>query len=136
MPVVVGVLVAAYVIHLSVGSPTRQPVSWTLPAGAAFAFFLWTAVAAFREGPKGFWSEHTRNLWSNQIWFDLLLAAATALTFMAPRAREVGMRAVPWTLFVLATGSIGLLAMCARISYLEARLIPAGSGGAASTEKV
>jgi hypothetical protein len=30
------------------------------------------------------------------------------------------MRVVPWTLFVLATGSIGLCAMFARCLYLEA----------------
>lgn len=123
MPVVAGVFVAAYVIYFALAP--RRFVSWMLPACVAFVFALWTGVAAFVEGPTGFWPEHTRNLWGNQIWFDLLLAAATALTLMVPRGRAVGMRTVPWTLFVLTTGSIGLLAMYARITYLEARLTPA-----------
>lgn len=136
MPIIVGVFVAAYAMHLSLGSSAPRPGSWLAPAGAASAFALWTAVAALMEGPTGFWPEHIRNLWGNQIWFDLLLAAAMALTFMMPRARSVGMRTVPWTLLVLATGSIGLLAMCARIAYLEERRISHGEGAASSMEKV
>lgn len=136
MPIVVAALVAAYVIQPKLGSAARRPAQWAIPAGVAFLFGLWTLFAAFSEGPTGFWPEHTRNLWGNQIWFDLLLAAAIALTFMMPRARSLGMRTVPWTLLVLATGSIGLLAMYARITYLEASRASFGDVRAASMEKV
>lgn len=136
MPIVVGVFFAAYVIRLSWGAAAQRLASWLVPAAVGIAFALWTVAAAFSEGPLGFWPEHTRNLWGNQIWFDLLFAAATALTFMVPRARSAGMRTVPWTLFVLATGSIGLLAMCARIAYLEGNQVSFGDRAASSTEKV
>lgn len=136
MPIVVGVVVAAYIIRLSWGTAGQWPASWLLPAVAGLVFALWTGAAAFSEGPLGFWPEHTRNLWGNQIWFDLLFAAAIALTFMVPRARSLGMRTVPWTLFVLTTGSIGLLAMCARIAYLQGNQVSFGDRAAASTEKV
>jgi hypothetical protein len=119
MPVVVAALVAGYVLSRAAAAQER-PGNWLLPAGAAAAFVLWTLIAIVHEGATGFWIEHTRNLWANQIWFDLLFAAALALTFMLPRARALGMRTLPWTVLVLATGSIGLLAMAARILFLEA----------------
>ena len=42
-----------------------------------------------------------------------------ALFFVAPRARKVGMNVTLWALFVGSTASIGLLAMCARLFWLE-----------------
>lgn len=120
MPVVVAVLVACYVLYLAAAADHKWPGNWLLPAGAGAGFLLWTLIAVVNEGATGFWAEHTRNLWGNQIWFDLLFAAALALTFMVPRARALGMRTLPWTVLVLATGSIGLLAMAARILFLEA----------------
>lgn len=95
--------------------------AWRWPAGAAALFLGWSLLAVVREGPLGFWPEHTRNLWSNQIWFDLLLAAAIAFAALVPRARAAGMRPLPWALAVLASGSVGLLAMAARLLYLEER---------------
>ena len=74
----------------------------------------------FAGGWAGFWPLHQAGVWGNQIWFDLLLAVGVAWSLLLPRARSVGMRVVPWTLFVLATGSIGLCAMFARCLYLEA----------------
>lgn len=56
-----------------------------------------------------------------QVWWDLLFAVGIALFFTAPRARKVGMSMLPWTLFVAATASIGLLAMIARLFWLEGR---------------
>lgn len=92
---------------------------WMAPAALSAAFAIYSTVAALREGPTGFWPEHTRNLWGNQIWFDLLLAAGVACAAIAPRARTVGMSVLPWLLLVAATGSIGLCAMFARLLYLE-----------------
>jgi hypothetical protein len=41
------------------------------------------------------------------------------LFLIAPRARAQGMNLILWTAFVVATASIGLLAMCARLFWLE-----------------
>jgi hypothetical protein len=71
------------------------------------------------EGPLGFWTEHTRNLWGNQVWIDLLFAVGIAWTFILPRARRVGMSMWPWLGVVVATGCVGLGLMVARCLYLE-----------------
>jgi hypothetical protein len=71
------------------------------------------------EGPTGFWPVHSQTAWGNQVWFDLLLSASVALAFMIPEARRQGMNPLPWTVLVMVTGSIGLLAMAARLSYLK-----------------
>ncbi|MCU0888779.1 MAG: hypothetical protein MUC64_12350 [Rubritepida sp.] len=97
------------------------PRAWRVPAGLALAFLGFSLAAVLAEGPLGFWPEHTRNLWGNQIWFDLLLAAGVAWALMLPRARAAGMRPLPWLPLILGTGSIGLLAMLARLLQLEAR---------------
>lgn len=65
--------------------------------------------------------DHTRDLWGNQIWMDLLLATSVGWALIAPLARAVGMPLVPWVVAVLATGSIGFLAMAARLLWLEER---------------
>ncbi len=100
------------------------PVSmdaWRIPAGLGLAFLAWSLAAIAIEGPTGFWPEHTRNLWGNQIWFDLLLAAGTAFSLLLPRARAAGMNPWPWLVLILCSGSIGLLAALARLLWLEAR---------------
>lgn len=96
-------------------------LSWIAPAMLGAAFLGWSAYAIAVEGPLGFWQEHTRNAWGNQIWFDLLIGTGAAWTLLMPQARAVGMRPVPWTLFVLASGGIGLLAMLSRCMYLRDR---------------
>ena len=60
------------------------------------------------------WPVHTA-----QLWFDLLLAVATGWTLVLPRVRAAGMRAVPWLALICQTGSIGFLAMLARLICLE-----------------
>ena len=94
---------------------------WQVPALASAAFAAWSLHVVALEGPLGFWTEHVRNGWGNQIWFDLLLAIAAALALLVPRARQVGMAIAPWMLFILLTGCIGLLAMFARCRFLEIR---------------
>jgi hypothetical protein len=100
---------------------------WLLAAAASSLFAIWSGYAGFTGGWAGFWPLHQAGVWGNQIWFDLLLAVGAAWSLLLPRARSVGMRVVPWTLFVLATGSIGLCAMLARCLYLEAS--PQGEAG-------
>jgi hypothetical protein len=70
---------------------------------------------------------HTSNLWGVQVWWDLLFSLGVAFFFVVPRARAQGMNLPLWTALVLATASIGLLAMIARLFWLE----QAASGGPA-----
>lgn len=107
--------------------PTPRPGGWILPAGLSAAFLLFTLWVVTREGLLGFWPEHGASGWAVQIWCDLLMAAATALFLLLPRARAVGMKGAPWILLTACTGSIGLLAMLARCLFLEARRAPASS---------
>jgi len=99
--------------------PAEAPADWRAPATLALLFLGWSSYAAVTEGPTGFWPEHVRNAWGNQIWFDLLLAAGVAVAALAPAARAVGMNTRLWLLLVAATGSVGLLAMLARLRYLQ-----------------
>jgi hypothetical protein len=111
------IVVAAFIARDTGGA--ARPRRWLLPAGLSVVFAAFSVIAVVREGPVGFWVEHTRNLWGNQIWFDLLLAAGVAWALMVRRARGVGMPPLPWLAAVACTGSIGLCAMLARILYLE-----------------
>ncbi len=98
-----------------------KPGHWRIPAGLAALFFAASLVAIASGGPLGFWTEHVRNDWGNQIFVDLLLCAGSAYFLLLPRARAVGMRPLLWLAGIAALGSIGLLAMLARVLYLEAR---------------
>ena len=121
LPLLAGALFIAFTLYRlnAAGASTKN--AWLLPAGLSLAFLLFSASSVVAEGPLGFWAEHTRNLWGNQIWFDLLLSAAISWYFLVPKARAVGMRQLPWLVLVLATGSIGLLAMLARLLFLQAQ---------------
>ncbi|NJN64774.1 MAG: hypothetical protein HC882_07775 [Acidobacteria bacterium] len=94
---------------------------WMFPAAASLAFFGFSLVAVSSEGMSGFWTEHTRNLWGNQIWIDLLLAVGIGWFLIVPQAKALGMRPLPWFLLVASTGCIGFLAMTARMLYLRER---------------
>lgn len=85
--------------------------------GAGFAGY--TTIQLWQEGPVMFWVNHSQNLTGIQVWWDLIAAVLIAFFFIAPRARAVGMNVALWGLFVISTASIGLLAMCARLFYLE-----------------
>jgi hypothetical protein len=92
---------------------------WVLPAGLSVAFFTFSVVTVVVEGLVGFWELHTANLLGNQVWFDLLLAAGVGWSLLLPQAKAAGMRPLPWLVLVVLTGSVGLLAVLARLSYLE-----------------
>ena len=92
-----------------------------LAAVLSAAFFGYTAITVFKEGVVLVWTNHTTNLWGVQVWWDLLFATGTALFFIVPRARAAGMNIVPWVIFTALTASIGLLAMVARLFWLEKR---------------
>ena len=114
-----GIGVMIYALVLATGAGISRHGLWRLPAIACAALFAWSLYAIATEGPTGFWPEHTRHAWGNQIWFDLLLAASVALAFLVPQARKLGMRPLPWVILVIFTGSIGLLAMTSRVMYLR-----------------
>lgn len=92
-----------------------------LAAALAGGFAAFTAVALASEGVLPIWENHTANLWGVQVWWDLLIAVTIALVLIAPRARAAGMNLPLWFAFVVATASIGLLAMAARLFWIEAR---------------
>ena len=92
---------------------------WRVPAALSALFFAASLVPVTSGGLLGFWPEHIRNDWGNQIFADLLLCAGSAFFLILPRARAVGMNPLLWLLAIAATGSIGLLATLARLLYLE-----------------
>ncbi|PPD15822.1 MAG: hypothetical protein CTY25_04775 [Methylobacterium sp.] len=111
--IVIVVLAAAMEFRLS------PALRWLVPATTGLLFTLFSLVTVWQEGIIQFWINHSTNLAGNQVWFDLLLAVGIAFILMAPRARAVGMPLIPWAIFVLATASIGLLPMLARLFWLE-----------------
>lgn len=113
------VAVLAALVHIAANRPTGGNA--TLAGLLAVAFGAYSAWTIAREGPFGFWPNHTQDLWGLQVWIDLLSAVTIALLFIAPRARAVGMRVPVWTLVVAATASIGLFAMAVRLFWLESR---------------
>jgi hypothetical protein len=129
----VSLVVFALRVVFSTGAPTRR--AWLGPAALSAAFALFSVHAMLTEGPFGFWDEHVRHAWGNQIWFDLLLAVGIGWSTMAPRAKALRMHLLPWLLLVLCTGCIGLLAMLSRMLFLEQHAqhrLPRGSVAAAA----
>jgi len=117
-PIVMGIVFVAYLVT---SLDHRFRLGWRVPALLSVAFFAWTVWAIVAEGPVGFWDIHTVSLWGNQVWFDLLFAAAIGWTLILPRARAHGMNLTLWMFAVPLSGCIGFLAMLARLLYLEER---------------
>jgi hypothetical protein len=116
-----GGIVAAVAVLLYILSGSPKVGSAILAAALSAGFAAYTAVTIAQEGVVLVWTNHTQNLWGVQVWWDLLFAVGIAAFFIAPRARAAGMNLLPWLLFVGATASIGLLAMVARLFWLERR---------------
>lgn len=115
----VGGLVAVLV---AIGWVLAKPQTIGSPMIAAMlcgGFAAYSGVTIWAEGLMPVLINHTRNLWGVQVWWDLLFSLTIALFFIAPRARAARMNLPLWTLFIVATASIGLLAMCARLFWLE-----------------
>ena len=121
LPIVAMVGLLLFGVYTFSRDGRRVKNSWLFPAGLSLLFLLFSVNAAVTEGPTGFWVEHTRNLWGNQIWFDLLLAAGIGWFLIAPQAKALGMRLPLWLVLVVGTGCIGFLAMVARMLYLKER---------------
>jgi len=107
------------VVFLSLLSMERVKVSWMFPACLAAVFLAGTLWTVIQEGLFGFWFDSTQTLWDNQIWVDLVLAFGISIAALAPSARSLGMKIWPWAVLTLCSGSIGILALYARILYLK-----------------
>lgn len=116
------VAVTGYVL-IALRGPAR-PARWWVAALLAAAFAGWSTYAVLDGGPLGFWAEHHGNPWRTQIWMDLLLAVGVAWYLLQPRLRALGVNPLPWLALVVATGSIGLLAVLARLLHGESETAP------------
>ena len=118
---------AATLIYILVAKPTAGNA--TLAAMLSAGFGAYTAIQIWQEGVMMFWTNHTTNLTGIQVWWDLVMCVMIALFFIAPRARAMNMNVALWALFVGCTASIGLLAMIARLFWLEnqSETIPAAT---------
>lgn len=115
-----GVL-AIVVAVITIATARDRTGSAVLAAALSAGFAGLTAVTIWSEGVWLVVENHTLNLWGIQVWYDLLFSVGIALFFVLPRARAAGMNVLPWIVFVALTASIGLLAMVARLFWLERR---------------
>ena len=110
-------VVGPLVIYLATAKKYAENAILAAALGAGFAAF--TAVTIWAEGIMPVYLNHSTNLWGVQVWYDLLISVVIALLFVVPRARKQAMNVPLWVLLVGATASIGLLAMVARLFWLE-----------------
>lgn len=99
----------------------KKSSPWMFAAAISILFLVFTLWVVAREGFTGLFAAHEVNLWGSQVFIDLVIAAVTGLFLMAPRARRVGVGLAPYVGLTVLTGSIGLLALVARVLYLESR---------------
>lgn len=118
-PLIAGAVTLLFAAAYSLSSRTAATGNWKIPTFLAALFLVFSFYAGLNEGATGFWPEHIRNLWGNQIWFDLLLAASVALYLLIPKAKSLGINPLPWAVLTVATGSIGLLAFLAFVFWTE-----------------
>ena len=118
--VLIGLAAALAAIAYIAGNrlQTGSPI---LVAAFSAGFGAFTTVVIVYEGILPAWINHTSNLWGVQVWWDLLFSIVVALFFVVPRARAQGMAVPLWLIFVATTASVGLLAMVARLFWLERR---------------
>jgi TRAP-type uncharacterized transport system fused permease subunit len=119
LPAIAAGLFLIFTIYIPAKDERRMSNSWVFPATLSLLFLLFSLKAIASEGLLGFWFEHTRNLWGNQIWFDLLLGIGIGWYLIVPQAKSLGMRVYLWLVLIVCTGCIGFLAMIARLIYLR-----------------
>lgn len=113
------ILVPLFALYLAIDKNATERNIWIFPAILSIAFTVLTVIAFINTGPLGFWHLHVADWWGNQVWMDLLFAVSVALFFVIPQARKLGMTILPWVVFTITTGCVGLLAMTARVLYLR-----------------
>lgn len=114
-----GGFVAALIAIGSLVLRDRKVGSAAVAAALCGGFAAYTAGAIYAEGVLPILTNQAGNLWGVQVWWDLLIAITIGLFLIAPRARAAGMNLPLWVILVVATASIGLLAMIARLFWLE-----------------
>jgi len=119
LPIAGAALIVFVAILIIRGDGNPEKGLWIVPALFCILFLAWTLGSIIQEGLLGFWPEHTRNMWGNQIWFDLLISICIGWFLLAHKARSLGMRLPFWLIFIVFTGSVGLSAMLARYLYLQ-----------------
>ncbi len=112
-------LFVASAFYFAVRDASLPKNGWVFPALLSLLFLSFSVAAVVAEGPTGFWPEHVRNLWGNQIWFDLLLAVGIGWYLILPRVKALDMKPVPWLVLVVCTGCIGFLVLLSRVLYLS-----------------
>lgn len=124
----IGVAVVALPAFVAVATRDLSRPRWWAPLLLSGALAAWSAYAMVADGVFDFLPEHAGTAWETQIWIDLLLLGGVAWFLLVPRLRAVGIKPLPWLPLVLATGSIGLLVLLARLLRAEAaaRAVPAG----------
>lgn len=118
-PVIAAIILIGALITITAREGRPFKGAWKFAALGCVLFTVWSLWAVVTEGPFGFWPEHIRNLWGNQIWFDLLLAVTVAWAMLIGPAKRLGMNLWLWMIFIICTGSIGLTATAARYLYLR-----------------
>jgi TRAP-type uncharacterized transport system fused permease subunit len=120
LPAIAGGLFVLFGVAVAAKDNRQMKQIWLFPMVLSLLFLLFSIHTIMTEGLFGFWAEHTtRNLWGNQIWFDLLLGLGIGWFLVVPQAKALGMRLVPWLVLIVCTGCIGFLAMIARLLYLR-----------------
>jgi hypothetical protein len=114
-----GGLVFTVAAVLSMVLRPNAPGNALLAGALSAGFAAFSAVTIATEGVFPVVLNHTSNLWGVQVWWDLLFSLSIAYFLILPRAKAQGMNLILWTVFILATASIGLLAMCSRLFWLE-----------------
>jgi hypothetical protein len=122
-----GGFIAALIAIGSILLRDHKVGSAAVAAALCGGFAAYTAGTIYSEGVMPILTNQASNMWGVQVWWDLLIAITLGLFLIAPRAREMDMNLPLWTVFVVATASIGLLAMVARLFWLERS---AGEAGA------
>lgn len=126
----IAIIVSAVIAIGYILSAKPTTGSATIAAMLSGGFAAYTGVQVWHEGVEMFWTNHTMNLTGIQVWWDLVMCVVIGLFFIAPRARAAGMNVPVWTLLAAATASIGLLAMIARLFWLESQSVPQASAPA------
>ena len=74
------------------------------------AFSIYTAIVVVNHGYTGFIELALTGGWGAQIFIDLCIALTLFMVWLVPDARERGIRALPYIVGILATGSVAALA--------------------------
>ena len=119
IPVAAAVCFVLATVYMITKEGRYNKTVWMVPAALSAAFLFFSLYTVLQEGLTNVWPNHTQNFWGNQVWIDLLIAIGIAFAMLAPRAKAQGMNPWLWLVLIICTGCIAVLAMFARVIYLE-----------------